>query len=165
MIEQKICTIKSFEAPHLTFFTVQFRVIYWFFFWIGVYFCTHVVQLFISCAAVLLLTVYFLYKIIVLSNESKKKEKKMVAKRTTISPRAYKTPRHTCMTLKTLVLAGNRHKNMAVLYWLMRSQHSSLETWISYGNTYINKLIRNVHRLHSNHTFLWSMTLHKKMIG
>jgi len=38
-----------------------------------------------------------------------------------------------------LVLAGNMHKNMAVLNWLMRSQPSSLETWISYGNTYINK--------------------------
>ena len=48
-----------------------------------------------------------------------------------------KIPWH--MTLEMQVLAWDRHKNMAGLNWLMGSQPSPLNNWISNSNTWINK--------------------------
>ena len=46
-----------------------------------------------------------------------------------------KRQRH--MTLEVLVLAWDRHTDVAVLNWLIGPQPSPLDNWISNGNTYI----------------------------
>jgi len=43
------------------------------------------------------------------------------------------------MTLEIQVLALDKHTNVWRLNWLMGSQPSHLENWISNGSTYINK--------------------------
>jgi hypothetical protein len=51
-----------------------------------------------------------------------------------------KRPRQ--MTLEINVLVWNRHKNVAGLNRLIRSQPSPLDNWVSNGNTYINKYLK-----------------------
>ena len=44
------------------------------------------------------------------------------------------------MKFEIQLLAWDKYKNVTVLNWLMASQPSPLDNWISNGNTYINKL-------------------------
>ena len=43
------------------------------------------------------------------------------------------------MTLEIQILSCDKHKNVAVLNWLMGSQLTLLDNWISNDNTYIHK--------------------------
>jgi len=43
------------------------------------------------------------------------------------------------MTLEIQVQAWDKNKHVAGFNWLLRSQHSSLDNWISKVNTFINR--------------------------
>ena len=49
------------------------------------------------------------------------------------------------MTLEIQVLAWDRHKNVARFNWLMGSQPSSLDNWISNSNTYKQMIKKSSH--------------------
>ena len=65
-----------------------------------------------------------------------------------------KKPWH--VTLEIQILASVRHKNVVWFNWLMGSQPSILDNWISNGNTYINKPAQI--RFHPKRTYTITQT-------